>query len=58
MTDSEWGPVFPTVHPSSVLRARQADRALARSAFFQKHPCRSPGNLSISAARRRHFAAS
>jgi uracil-DNA glycosylase len=35
MTDSEWGPVFPTVHPSSVLRARQADRALARSAFFQ-----------------------
>jgi uracil-DNA glycosylase len=34
--DSEWaGLVFPTVHPSSVLRARSPDRETARKEFFR-----------------------
>jgi uracil-DNA glycosylase family protein len=32
--ESPWGPVLPTVHPSSVLRARQPDRERARMEFF------------------------
>lgn len=34
--DSEWaGLVFPTVHPSSVLRARNPDRERAKAEFFR-----------------------
>ena len=32
---SSWGPVLPTVHPSSVLRARDEDRQRARAEFFR-----------------------
>jgi DNA polymerase len=34
--ESEWaGLVFPTVHPSSVLRARNPDREKARKEFYR-----------------------
>lgn len=33
--ESEWGRVFPTVHPSAVLRARDSDREVARATFFR-----------------------
>jgi DNA polymerase len=32
---SEWGRIFPTVHPSAVLRARSGEREQARKAFFR-----------------------
>jgi DNA polymerase len=32
---SPWGVVFPTVHPSSVLRAREPDRERARAEFLR-----------------------
>ena len=35
VVESSWGPVLPTVHPSSVLRARDADRQRARTEFFR-----------------------
>jgi uracil-DNA glycosylase len=33
--DSPWGRIFPTVHPSAVLRAPAGDRKRARSDFFR-----------------------
>ena len=33
--DSEWGRVFPTVHPAAVLRAQSKDREQARADFFR-----------------------
>ena len=34
IVESSWGRVFPTVHPSSVLRAGDTARAQARAEFF------------------------
>jgi DNA polymerase len=40
--ESQWGRVFPTVHPSSVLRAQSSDRERARAQFFRDIEAISP----------------